>query len=113
MRGDFFALLCGQKPGPGQYHSNPSERKEGDQAMNRTKASLLTLAVLTVSPQAVPAPAGGTVSGKVTLSGTPPKGKPFDLSKEPECVKMHASDPRSEEHTSELQSRDSISYAVF
>ena len=46
--------------------------------MNRTKASLLTLAVLTVSPQAVPAPAGGTVSGKVTLSGTAPKGKPLD-----------------------------------
>ena len=61
--------------------------------MNRTKTSLLTLAVLTVSPQAVPAPAGGTLSGKVTLSGTAPKGKPLDLSKEPECVKMRASDP--------------------
>ena len=61
--------------------------------MNLAKAGLLALSLVLVSPQAVPAPAGGTVSGKVTLSGTAPKAKSIDLSKEPECVKMHASDP--------------------
>jgi plastocyanin len=61
--------------------------------MNLTKASLIAIVVLMVSPRATPAPATATVSGKVTLSGTPPKMKPLDLSKEPDCVKMHASDP--------------------
>ena len=61
--------------------------------MNLAKAGLTALAMLIVSPQGAPAPAGGTLSGKVTLSGSAPKGKPLDLSKEPECVKMHAADP--------------------
>lgn len=38
-------------------------------------------------------PGGATVSGKVTFTGTVPKSKPLDLSKEPTCVKMHQSDP--------------------
>ncbi len=38
-------------------------------------------------------PSGTRVTGKVTVSGTLPKPKPFDLSKEPACVKMHAADP--------------------
>ena len=61
--------------------------------MNLAKAGLTALATLIVSPQGTPAPAGGTLSGKVTLSGSAPKGKPLDLTKEPECVKMHAADP--------------------
>ena len=61
--------------------------------MNLTKASLVALVVLMVSPRGTPAPAGATVSGKVTLSGTSPKMKPLDLSKEADCVRMHASDP--------------------
>ena len=61
--------------------------------MNLAKAGLAALAILVISPQGMPAPAGGTVSGKVTLSGNAPKGKPLDLSKEPDCVKMHAADP--------------------
>ena len=39
------------------------------------------------------APAGTKVSGKVTLSGTPAKPKPLDLSKEPACAQMHAAVP--------------------
>jgi plastocyanin len=38
-------------------------------------------------------PAGTHVVGKVTLSGTPAKPKALDLSKEPICVKLHASAP--------------------
>jgi len=32
-----------------------------------------------------------TIHGKVTLAGASPRFKPLDLSKEPECVHMHAS----------------------
>jgi plastocyanin len=32
---------------------------------------------------------GGTVSGKVTYTGTPAKQKSIDMSKEPACAKMH------------------------
>lgn len=38
-------------------------------------------------------PSGATITGRVTLKGTPPKPKPVDLAKEPECVKMHAKSP--------------------
>jgi hypothetical protein len=33
---------------------------------------------------------GGTISGKVTFTGTPVKQKPIDMSKEPSCAKQHA-----------------------
>ena len=61
--------------------------------MNLGKAGLTALAILMLASQGTSAPAGGTVSGKVTLSGAAPKAKPLDLSKEPECVKMHAAEP--------------------
>jgi len=32
---------------------------------------------------------GGTISGKVTYTGTPVKQKPIDMSKEPNCAKQH------------------------
>ncbi len=32
---------------------------------------------------------GGTISGKVTYTGTPVKQKPIDMSKEPSCAKEH------------------------
>ena len=35
-----------------------------------------------------PAPSG-SVSGKVTYTGTPPKMKPIDMAKEPSCAKQH------------------------
>jgi hypothetical protein len=38
-------------------------------------------------------PQAASITGKVTLSGTPAKSKPLDLSKEPECTKLHASNP--------------------
>src|ERR1700730_5587649 len=35
-------------------------------------------------------PAGnGTITGKVTYTGTPPKMKPIDMTKEPSCAKQH------------------------
>jgi len=61
--------------------------------MNLTKAGALILAVLCAPAACLAGPSGGTVSGRVTLSGTAPKLKPVDLSKEPVCVKMHTYDP--------------------
>jgi hypothetical protein len=38
----------------------------------------------------LPSPAGtGTINGKVTYTGTPPKMKPIDMAKEPSCAKQH------------------------
>lgn len=36
---------------------------------------------------------GGTISGKVTYTGTPAKQRPIDMSKEPYCAKEHAANP--------------------
>jgi hypothetical protein len=50
---------------------------------------LPALVVLTVmAGSAGPAPSG-TVEGKVTYTGTPPKMKPIDMSKEPTCAKEY------------------------
>jgi len=37
-----------------------------------------------------PRPAAGTITGKVTFTGTPPKMKPIDMAKEPSCAAQHA-----------------------
>ncbi len=52
----------------------------------------LGLAVLGASAiVARPAPpADGTITGKVTYTGTAPKMKPIDMAKEPSCAKQHA-----------------------
>jgi carboxypeptidase family protein len=34
-------------------------------------------------------PETGTISGKITFTGTPAKARPIDTSKEPECAKVH------------------------
>src|SRR2546421_108227 len=43
--------------------------------------------------RAGPPGAAGTISGKVTFTGTPPKMKPIDMAKEPNCVTQHAGAP--------------------
>jgi plastocyanin len=55
--------------------------------------ALLALVVAVSSAMVVLAapPAGtGTITGKVVYTGTPPKMKPIDMSKEPTCAKQHA-----------------------
>jgi plastocyanin len=61
--------------------------------MNLAKTAAVTLAILGLPARGLTAPAGGSVSGKVTLSGVIAKPKPLDLSKEPACVKMRAANP--------------------
>jgi plastocyanin len=53
----------------------------------RTQRSYLALLALIVAPALMFA---GTVSGKVTYTGTPAKSKAIDMSKEPSCAKQHA-----------------------
>src|ERR1700687_2801023 len=53
----------------------------------RTKRTLLVISTLLVGSSLMFA---GTVSGKVTYTGTPAKSKPIDMSKEPSCAKQHA-----------------------
>jgi plastocyanin len=48
------------------------------------------LAGISVGAGTPPPPAAGSVSGKVTYTGTPPKMKPIDMAKEPSCAKQHA-----------------------
>ncbi|MFZ0036030.1 MAG: carboxypeptidase regulatory-like domain-containing protein [Candidatus Acidiferrales bacterium] len=38
---------------------------------------------------AAPPAGNGSITGKVTYTGTPPKMKPIDMSKEPTCAKQH------------------------
>lgn len=59
-----------------------------------TFAALLLIAFgLLFATQHVNAAAEGTISGTVKLSGTPPKMKTIDMSKDPVCVKAHANNP--------------------
>ncbi|MGH9713855.1 MAG: carboxypeptidase regulatory-like domain-containing protein [Candidatus Acidiferrales bacterium] len=53
--------------------------------------SILVLAASAFLVSAAPArpPAGGTITGKVNYTGTPPKMRPIDMSKEPYCQKQH------------------------
>src|SRR5580693_7797466 len=53
----------------------------------RTKRTLLALLTLLACSSLMFA---GTVSGKVTYTGTPAHQKPIDMSKEPSCAKQHA-----------------------
>jgi len=53
----------------------------------RAKQLLVMLMVLVVCPCLLFA---GSVSGKVTYTGTPAKPKAIDMSKEPTCAKQHA-----------------------
>ncbi len=41
-------------------------------------------------------PTGGSITGKVTFEGAPPKPKPIDMSSEPECAKMYSAPPVTE-----------------
>jgi len=53
----------------------------------RTQKMLLALLTLFVCSSLMFA---GTVSGKVTYTGTPDRQKPIDMGKEPYCAKQHA-----------------------
>jgi hypothetical protein len=53
-----------------------------------TGVALCALATMALAP--IHHEAGGTVAGKVTFTGTPPKMKPIDMAKEPSCAMEQA-----------------------
>ena len=51
----------------------------------------LCIAALTImSLPAMAGPGGGSITGRVTYSGTPLKPEPVNMSKQPECVKLYS-----------------------
>jgi plastocyanin len=61
--------------------------------LNLFRASLVAIVIFCVPAGDSPSLGGGTVGGKVIITGTAAKPKPLDLSKEPACVKIHSADP--------------------
>jgi Carboxypeptidase regulatory-like domain len=57
--------------------------------MRINRGYIVVVAALAASAMALGGPGGGTIAGKVTYTGTPPKMKPIDMSKEPTCAKEH------------------------
>ncbi|HXZ12775.1 MAG TPA: carboxypeptidase regulatory-like domain-containing protein [Candidatus Sulfotelmatobacter sp.] len=66
-----------------------------------------SLLVLSAPPAA---PAGGTITGKVTYTGTPPKMKPIDMSKEPVCNQQH--NPPEKTQTVVTGANNALEYVV-
>jgi plastocyanin len=61
--------------------------------MNLVKAGAIALSILCAGAAGRPSPGSGIVSGKVTFTGTVAKAKALDLAKDPDCAKMHSSEP--------------------
>ena len=57
--------------------------------MRPAKIFLLALFFSTVLVFAATGQTAGTITGKVTLTGTPPKPQVIDMSKQPDCVKLN------------------------
>jgi plastocyanin len=51
---------------------------------------------LAASSMTIAGPSGGTIAGKVTYEGRPPKMKPIDMAKEPSCAKTYQTPPAAE-----------------
>jgi len=54
------------------------------------------IAALSIAALAAAVPGAGTVTGKVTYTGTPVKPKAIDMSKEPSCAKQHTTPEMTE-----------------
>jgi len=61
--------------------------------MQLLKSCTATVTALTFAAILTAAPGGGTVTGKVTYTGTPAKPKPIDMAKEPSCAKQYTAPP--------------------
>jgi plastocyanin len=70
-------------------HAVPRKKPRWPRYLILPAALLLAGSAKMIGPLAVARV--GTVSGKVTFTGTPPKMKPIDMAKEPSCAKQHAS----------------------
>src|SRR6516225_11033132 len=57
--------------------------------MRPARACLTALSFLSIPVASVNGQTAGTITGKVTLTGIPPKPQVIDMSKEPDCVKLN------------------------
>jgi hypothetical protein len=57
--------------------------------MQLVRIGLVALSTLLAAVAVHPGSGSGVISGKVTYTGTPAKPKLIDMSKQPECVKLH------------------------
>ena len=64
--------------------------------MQLLKSCTATVTALTFAAILTAAPGGGTVTGKITYTGTPAKPKPIDMAKEPSCAKRYTTPPMTE-----------------
>src|SRR5438477_8136230 len=64
--------------------------------MQPVKSFSVLVTALSFAAIVTAAPGGGTVTGKVTYTGTPAKPKPIDMSKEPTCAKQHTTPATTE-----------------
>ena len=64
--------------------------------MQLLKSCTATVTALTLAAIVTAAPGGGTVTGKITYTGTPAKPKPIDMAKEPSCAKQYTTPPMTE-----------------
>jgi plastocyanin len=58
--------------------------------MRLAKICTGALVILWGAGVVAPAPGSGAIQGSVICTGTPEKAEPINMSKEPECIKMHA-----------------------
>jgi hypothetical protein len=57
--------------------------------MRSTRLWLAALSILGLSAGSTAGPTSGTITGKVTLTGAPPRPQVINMAKEPECVKLN------------------------
>ncbi len=57
--------------------------------MQLSRLCIAALCLMSAPAVVSSGPGVGAITGKVTYTGTPAKAKPIDMSKEPECAKMH------------------------
>ena len=65
--------------------------------MRPAKVCLAALSFLSAPLVIDAGPTGGILTGKVTLTGTPPKPQAINMSKEPECVKLNPNQRMTED----------------
>jgi hypothetical protein len=65
--------------------------------MRSERVCLATLFFLSFSVVSTAGPTGGTITGKVTLTGTPPKSQVINMSKEPDCIKLNPNQRMTED----------------
>ncbi|MGB2621166.1 MAG: carboxypeptidase regulatory-like domain-containing protein [Candidatus Acidiferrum sp.] len=65
--------------------------------MNLGRASLVLLTVLCIPVTGILGQEGGTISGEVKFTGVAPRDKRIDMSKEPECIRLHPDGLKTED----------------